>query len=77
MSRVGDAITTSLRVLAGILLVPAGILAILALMSLIIGDGFSDAAPWWVFFAFCAFLLGAPGLLFLFLARWRHRKQAR
>ncbi|MEW6365699.1 MAG: hypothetical protein AB1714_13805 [Acidobacteriota bacterium] len=77
MGGVGDAITTSLRVLAGVLIVPAGILAILALMSFLTGDGFSDAAPWCVFFAFCAFLLGPPGLLLLSLARWSHRRRAR
>ncbi len=60
-----------LRVLTGILLVPATCLLLLAVVTWLSGDGIADAAPWWVFFAFLAALLGLPGLLFLLLARWR------
>ena len=60
-----------LRVLAGLLLVPATCLLLLAVVTWLSGDGIADAAPWWVFFAFLAAGMGFPGLLILLLARWR------
>jgi|WetSurMetagenome_2_1015567.scaffolds.fasta_scaffold05789_1 hypothetical protein len=60
-----------LKILGAILIIPASIALILGLWLLITGqDGFSDAAPWWFFLFMVAVVLGLPGLIFLFLARF-------
>jgi hypothetical protein len=37
---------------------------------LVSGDGFTDAAPWWVFFIMMAAVLGVPGVICLISARF-------
>ena len=72
-----DALALVLSVCAWLLLVPAFLLLLLAFAALVTGDGFSDAAPWWVVIGMLAALFGAPGLALLALARLRSRLLAR
>ena len=58
--------------ISGILfLIPAVIFLMLGLWGLISGDdGFTDAAPWWVFFFMIAAVLGVTGSVFVVLGRF-------
>jgi uncharacterized membrane-anchored protein len=69
--------STILKVLGILLIVPAVIALFLGVMSLISGDGFSDAAPWWVIFLMTAAVLGLPGFAFLLVARFISKQQSR
>ena len=68
-----DVLTLALNILALLFFIPASVFLLLAIVSLVTGDGFSDAAPWWAFFAYMAFLFGIPGMIFFSFARWRRR----
>jgi len=60
-----------LKILGVILLIPAILALILSLWLLITGqDGFTDAAPWWVFLLMVAAALGLPGLILVFIAKF-------
>jgi hypothetical protein len=59
----------ALKLLAGLLLVPACLLLLLAPISFVSGDGVADAALWSMFFALAGVLLGVPGVLVFLLAR--------
>jgi hypothetical protein len=64
-----------LKILGALLIVPASLSLILGLWLLITGqDGFSDAAPWWVFLIMIAVALGLPGLVLLFFTRFISRE---
>jgi hypothetical protein len=64
-------ISLILKILGVILVIPASLALILGLWMLITGqDGFTDAAPWWLFLLMIACALGLPGLILLFLARF-------
>jgi hypothetical protein len=64
-------------VTAWVLLVPASSLLFLALLALLAGDGFTDAAPWWVALGMAAGVLGVPGVLLLALGWVRRHDAAR
>ena len=60
-----------LKTLGILLIIPALLSLILGLWMMITGqDGFTDAAPWWVFLYMIAVALGLPGLIFLLIARF-------
>jgi hypothetical protein len=73
----GDIVSAVFTVIAWVLLVPAALLLVLALLALLEGDGFSDAAPWWVVFAMAALVPGVPGMVLLVLVRVRRGDAAR
>ena len=58
-----------LKILAIILLVFACITVIFALDDFVSPHGFTDAAPYWVFFFMIACVLGIPGLLLLYISK--------
>ncbi len=68
-----DPLTAVLAALAFLLLVPASLLLFIALAVGLSGDGFTDAAPWWLFILLLAVAMGAPGLLLLLIVRRRRR----
>ena len=60
-----------LKILGILLIIPASLAFILGLWMLITGqDGFTDAAPWWVFLFMIALALGLPGLILLLIVRY-------
>jgi hypothetical protein len=56
-----------------LVIIAAGVFFI-GLLSLISGDGFTDAAPWWVFLFMAAAVLGLPGIILLLAARYISKK---
>jgi hypothetical protein len=64
------------KIISGILIVLAIILLVFALIALIFAiedfifpGGFTDAAPYWVFFFMAACILGIPGLILLYVSK--------
>ncbi len=73
MRRVSSIILIILGVLC---IVPAVILLLLGLWSLISGDyGFTDAAPWWVIFFISGVVLGVAGSILLLFGRFISKKK--
>lgn len=62
-----------LSIVGWILIVPAIFLFICAFLVFLSGDGFTDAAPWWVVIAMLGGALAVPGLVFLGLSRLRSK----
>ena len=62
-------VAIGMSVIAVLLLLPASAAFLLSFMSLISGYGFTDAAPWWVFFLMVAVVFGLPGFILWLGAR--------
>jgi membrane protein implicated in regulation of membrane protease activity len=70
-SRIKRIAAVASLMIAVVLLIPAGFLLLYGAGLLISGgNGFTDAAPWWLVLLLLALGLGIPGLLFLLLSRW-------
>ena len=63
--------TIILKILGVFLIILASLALFLGLWMMITGqDGFTDAAPWWVFLFMIALALGLPGLILLLIVRY-------